>query len=317
MSAGRTAYILESNDGHEIERNTTSSAHVSYRAVKCEKFIAEVKKREPLWNRFIRQHKDSSLLNALWKEIGKIFHMSVPDAKKFWKNMVDQFRRHLKVYRNRPTGSGATDNSRIKWPYFSQMMFVAASITNRQTPRNMPRLQMNAVDADTSSTQSPDLEESIGVADCVKEEDMPQDETTPEEARESLFTPPPLQCDSRPISNSDEFTSDEQAPRPKRQRKDMALMEVADVISRTMTDVGRTIQNIHDEIAEAEGRRSCGSESTQFFFFKYIEMRVRERVPIDLQEHCEHAISEVVRFCCEGQQVTVVPTSSIYTHETS
>lgn len=116
------------------------------------KFIAEVEQRPPIWDKSSLHHKDHALVNRLWGELAHMFSMSKADTKKFWKNLLDQFRRRYKAASEsgKSIGSDVLDYDSIRWPLFRPMMFMVASFRYRSS-LTMPEVDLEAVNESSGS----------------------------------------------------------------------------------------------------------------------------------------------------------------------
>ncbi|XP_067633675.1 uncharacterized protein [Eurosta solidaginis] len=96
-------------------------------------FIAEVRKREFLWNRKTRQlhANDKRKFEELWKEVGAIFGLSGPKAKAIWRGIRDQFYKRISAKKVPIYIFGDNyyieEHDKPPWQYFEPMMFVLDS----------------------------------------------------------------------------------------------------------------------------------------------------------------------------------------------
>ncbi|XP_075429340.1 uncharacterized protein LOC142467478 [Ascaphus truei] len=104
-----------------------------------EKFICEMSKREPLWNRQNVRYHDRNLHDKLWREITTTLSISTYSAKGKWKNLRDNYRRELKKIqtpRSGDAGASVYENT-SSWRFFKMMEFLKDQMMPGTTVSNL------------------------------------------------------------------------------------------------------------------------------------------------------------------------------------
>ncbi|CAH0773463.1 unnamed protein product [Bemisia tabaci] len=109
------------------------SRRVLVRMINCERLIAEVYKREPLWNSYNVLHRSAVATSNLWGEVAEILGSDSHSVKKKWKGLRDYYRTELKkMYGHKP--GDTTINLNISshqvstWPYYDMLHFLKDSM---------------------------------------------------------------------------------------------------------------------------------------------------------------------------------------------
>ncbi|XP_068082909.1 uncharacterized protein [Anabrus simplex] len=112
----------------------------------------------------------------------------VEDIKKRWRGLRDTFRKELKKYNDKRSGSGGDTINEPKWPFFNQLCFLSDTIR----PRNM-------------SSSVPDVSEDTGSNEVDAEGTEFETDSTA-----ALFTPHSVENIAGPSQNNDDDDDDVQ-----------------------------------------------------------------------------------------------------------
>ncbi|XP_067633674.1 uncharacterized protein [Eurosta solidaginis] len=104
-------------------------------------FVAEVRKREGLWNRKkIPLNGDQRIVcEKLWVEVGKACKIPKETAKIKWRSLRDHFYKLLKMVPVYTTGDTyyIEENEKPNWPHFNNLMFLLNTYNPKQKVINI------------------------------------------------------------------------------------------------------------------------------------------------------------------------------------
>ncbi|XP_018375825.1 PREDICTED: uncharacterized protein LOC108769379 [Trachymyrmex cornetzi] len=118
-----------------------------------ERLIEAIRRRPPLWNfKFPTAERSVRSKEKLWLDVAAVMKgvVTVTEAKKKWKSLLDTFRRHQKIVQL-PSGSAAQKTS--KWIHFERMSFLREINLQNDTMSNISVHQDTSTDADYASME--------------------------------------------------------------------------------------------------------------------------------------------------------------------
>ncbi|XP_030764700.1 uncharacterized protein LOC115888949 [Sitophilus oryzae] len=112
-----------------------------------EQIISAVYKNPTIWNPRHRDHKNKTVLSALWKEISDTLESDVETVKRKWKGLKDYYRAEMKRNAKPPSDEEGGTSKTSVWPYFKLMAFLNDTMRTRE--RGTTLKEINITDSYT------------------------------------------------------------------------------------------------------------------------------------------------------------------------
>ncbi|XP_045123377.1 uncharacterized protein LOC123511495 [Portunus trituberculatus] len=102
-----------------------------------ELLIAKVYERQPVWNKWNKQHAKRNVVDKMWAEISHELKCEETLARKKWKYLRDQFAVELGKIPPGRSGDVAGDAPTSKWQYFELLLFLKDVVKARASTGNL------------------------------------------------------------------------------------------------------------------------------------------------------------------------------------
>ncbi|XP_017469850.1 PREDICTED: uncharacterized protein LOC108361671 [Rhagoletis zephyria] len=119
-----------------------------------EDFVAEVRKREFLWNKkMIPLGIKQRTTDKLWQEVADACSISKTAAKTRWRSLRDQFRKEVKQVPVFCSGESyyITEKNKPKWTHFNSLIFLLETLTPKE---NVIDIKPDSVDIRSSESSN-------------------------------------------------------------------------------------------------------------------------------------------------------------------
>ncbi|XP_044755089.1 uncharacterized protein LOC123314042 [Coccinella septempunctata] len=89
-----------------------------------------------IWDKRHKQHHNRHVLAREWKKIAATFKVTEAEARKYWKNIRQEYGKQIKKIQGR-SGDGAENEIVCQWPYFEKLHFLRDQFTPRHSSTNL------------------------------------------------------------------------------------------------------------------------------------------------------------------------------------
>ena len=88
-------------------------------------------------NKFSKNYNNRDIAKRLWTEVSLEMELTVPDLKKKWANLRDQFRKEFNKHNGPGKSGAAAENKKSSWAYYDSLLYLSKQIAiNWKLARN-------------------------------------------------------------------------------------------------------------------------------------------------------------------------------------